>query len=663
MPVINPKGADQTNSAQGQRTTFRPPWVKEGPSPLPMPSAPWTRAIAREAADDSPDAEQGSSTKNEPAVGAKQEKTIPIKIEKTVPITIESRSRSSESQSEKLRNERPISITTEVPIVTVAREKPNEPPSRKEVRMEQPPPPPPPMQPSTGRPPPPPPPPQPTIERKPMNADKASKLEALRSRPRRRPDWTDMMKEVEQGTKLKHVQCNDRSAPILPKSKAKGQFVYESEKDNAHNQLLKQIQNGVKLKKVRTNDRSRPILDGLRKFRRQMTIEEQIQKSTSVADVVALAAEPDELDDIDKVRDDLQCAKQMLALELRNKEGLERENKRLMARLLNLEAELEKEKASKKVETEKGTAVFQVRTEDDEKLIQKLKEEATEAANAAKEMEDKYQKIAEELDSTRAKLESAWLRNQQLDLQLKAAEKESAAVAGLPIIKQPSSKKLAASMASMPNGRPSLVPSDEESEYEEETETETEDDEESEKDVEAAQERRTARELKLLTTRVHSFKEKQKNALKERQKLRELIKKQQKALKEERKKYKLLQKEVDKMAKLMKDDDDELEEEEEEEKPNEDDESETESEDSDESEEEEEEEEDNEEVPENVCTEEKKRFLNAKAKRYENRLSSLKKGNYLMKANIDRLQDDLNRQKEMSLTLQEDLNSVLAELG
>lgn len=25
-----------------QRTTFRPPWVKDGPSPLPMPTAPWT---------------------------------------------------------------------------------------------------------------------------------------------------------------------------------------------------------------------------------------------------------------------------------------------------------------------------------------------------------------------------------------------------------------------------------------------------------------------------------------------------------------------------------------------------------------------------------------------------------------------------------------------
>jgi len=65
---------------------------------------------------------------------------------------------------------------------------------------------------------------------------------------------------------------------------------------------------------------------GLRKFRRQMTIEEQIQK----ADTDEVEAESDELDDIDKVRDDLQSTKQMLALELRNKEAMERENKKLL---------------------------------------------------------------------------------------------------------------------------------------------------------------------------------------------------------------------------------------------------------------------------------------------------------------------------------------------
>lgn len=35
----------------------------------------------------------------------------------------------------------------------------------------------------------------------------------------------------------------------------------------------------------------------------------------------------------------------------------------------------------------------------------------------------------------------------------------------------------------------------------------------------------------------------------------------------------------------------------------------------------------------------------------------------MLKANVDRLQDDLNKQKEEVITLQEDLDSVLAELG
>lgn len=97
-----------------------------------------------------------------------------------------------------------------------------------------------------------------------------------------------------------------------------------------------------------------------------MTIEELITKSASVADVVAVASEPDELDDIDKVRDDLQSTKQMLALELRNKEALERENKRILARLTNLEAELEKEKLEKKIMLEKGD-VAKTRTVEDDK--------------------------------------------------------------------------------------------------------------------------------------------------------------------------------------------------------------------------------------------------------------------------------------------------------
>lgn len=116
-------------------------------------------------------------------------------------------------------------------------------------------------------------------------------LEKLKARPRKRPDWSDMMKEVESGRKLRHVQCNDRSNPILKSESVKGQFVFESEKANeatAHNAMLKQIQGGIKLKPTKTNDRSKPILGGLRKFRKQMTIEEQIQKSESRAQLSSL---------------------------------------------------------------------------------------------------------------------------------------------------------------------------------------------------------------------------------------------------------------------------------------------------------------------------------------------------------------------------------------
>lgn len=62
---------------------------------------------------------------------------------------------------------------------------------------------------------------------KPPTPEKMKKLESLRSRPRRRPDWSDMMKEVESGRKLKHVECNDRSAPIISSTKSKGQVSVE----------------------------------------------------------------------------------------------------------------------------------------------------------------------------------------------------------------------------------------------------------------------------------------------------------------------------------------------------------------------------------------------------------------------------------------------------
>lgn len=103
-----------------------------------------------------------------------------------------------------------------------------------------------------------------------------------------------MMKEVESGRKLRHVECNDRSQPILKSgtiTNMKGEFIFESEKANVHNALLKQIQFGIKLKPTKTLDRSKPVLEGLRKFRKQMTIEEQIQKSESRAQLAQAAPE------------------------------------------------------------------------------------------------------------------------------------------------------------------------------------------------------------------------------------------------------------------------------------------------------------------------------------------------------------------------------------
>lgn len=68
------------------------------------------------------------------------------------------------------------------------------------------PPPPPPPPPGMGPPLPPPPP----GEKKSLSEKQKANIEKLKSRPRHRPDWSEMMKEVESGRKLKHVQCNDR---------------------------------------------------------------------------------------------------------------------------------------------------------------------------------------------------------------------------------------------------------------------------------------------------------------------------------------------------------------------------------------------------------------------------------------------------------------------
>ncbi|XP_017762545.1 PREDICTED: glutamic acid-rich protein isoform X2 [Eufriesea mexicana] len=631
-----------------QRTTFRPPWVKEGPTPLPMPTAPWTlnsRRDSKSKADEPPPftqvtlksvpkAEAKPSTDAQPRKQSKitiipsQPKSEKNTSSQPAPTKLRENGRqepNSRPQLERqLRIERSRSRGDTVPL-SKSESSTGAPTLSKSSSRAAIPPPPPPR--------PPPPPPSRTIlkDLEPLNETQQQKLEMLKQRPRKRPDWASMMKEVESGKTLRHVKCNDRSAPLIERVNkvtadpaGKAHFVFESEKSNMHNELLKQIQEGVKLRRVQTNDRSKPMLEGLRKFRRQLTIEEQMQKAEEPTD----DSISDDMDDIDAVRDDLQSTKQMLALELRNREALERENKRLQARILNLEAEVQHEKSQKSVQEQKKY---------DEKITESLKKDAQQARKEAEKFEKEYIHISEERDKLKNELEEMRRMYATLERRMKA---------GMALAGCPSAKDVAkiASQKSIDKREPS------ESEEEEEEESSEEEDD---KDPNAG-EKRLQREIKLLTTKIRNFKDKAVNARKERHALKDQIKQQHKLLKEEKKKFKHLQKEVDKMAKLMSEaEDDEKDEEEE-------DEEETESE---ESESEESEDEETETEDEDQSLEGQRNILQKKAKKQEGRLAALRKGNYLLKAQVDRLKDDLGKQREESLSLQEDLDSVLAELG
>lgn len=64
MPITGTKGANDkaaSSNTAGNRSTFRPPWVKEGPKPIPMPteSAPWTKRNSTAAAPPKPAAANG----------------------------------------------------------------------------------------------------------------------------------------------------------------------------------------------------------------------------------------------------------------------------------------------------------------------------------------------------------------------------------------------------------------------------------------------------------------------------------------------------------------------------------------------------------------------------------------------------------------------------
>ncbi|XP_026850847.1 glutamic acid-rich protein isoform X2 [Drosophila persimilis] len=534
--------------------------------------------------------------------------------------------------------------------------------------------------------PPPPPPPLAPGEKRVLSSTQKENLDKLRTRPRRRPDWSEMMKEVESGKKLRHVACNDRSQPILTcKSitKVDEKFIYETEKDNSHNKLLQQIQGGIKLKPTRTNDRSKPVLDGLRKFRRQMTIEEQLQKSqskvnmlceapsshalgpnsasalgsgrsrASIASAMSIDEEsPDELDDIDKIRDDLQSTKQMLALELRNREAQERENKKLLAKIRTLETELEREKSREK-NLEYGSNVI-VATMDptptaEQTYVNSLKSEVEDARKVSKEVEKNYQSTSELLVEAKTEIEEQRRQIQLLERKLAAALQGGGMLDG-------SRRSSDANF-----GRDSSPELDLEV-------SESDPDEPEEKKTER-REKRVGKELKVLRSKLTKVKVKEEAAKKEKDVLKQAMKKNQVILKEENKKFKKLEKEVQKMAASMKLDEDDVdgEDKEDEEEAEEEHESEEEEESDDESEESEsgesEAETGSESEPEDASNSAKKANVEPRLKKHESRFAAMKKCNVLLQANVDNLQDQIVQVRHRATNLQDELDAVIADLG
>ncbi|KAJ8678249.1 hypothetical protein QAD02_014036, partial [Eretmocerus hayati] len=177
-------------------------------------------------------------------------------------------------------------------------------------------------------------------------------------------------------------------------------FVFDSEKSNVHNKLLRQIQEGVKLKRVVTNDRSKPVLDGLHKFRRQLTMDEQILNAEETS---SGTHSQDDMDDIDAVRDDLQSTKQMLALELKIKENLEKENIELKEELSNLRM------STKHLTTKDDTSVRMRELESSRLSLSNELENAKREREYFKRMSEALNREKDELDERIRKMEAIHL--------------------------------------------------------------------------------------------------------------------------------------------------------------------------------------------------------------------------------------------------------------
>lgn len=134
------------------------------------------------------------------------------------------------------------------------------------------------------------------------------------------------------------------------------------------------------------------------------------------------------MDDIDKLRDDLQSTKQMLAQELRNKEAQERENKRLLAKIQILEAEMNKPKSDG--EGSKASETSSSSSGNNDAIVKTLKVEAEEAQKTSKLMEKKYNDVAAQLDSAKGEVEEQKRKLAELEKKLAIAEVNTSLLVG-----------------------------------------------------------------------------------------------------------------------------------------------------------------------------------------------------------------------------------------
>lgn len=114
----------------------------------------------------------------------------------------------------------------------------------------------------------------------------------------------------------------------------------------------------------------------------------------------------------------------MLALELRNREAQERENKKLLAKIATLEAELEREKSREKT-LEYGSRIIVATMETtpatEEAYVNSLKNESEESRKTAKDLESKYLETGELLDQAKTEIEEQKRQIQMLERKLAQA--------------------------------------------------------------------------------------------------------------------------------------------------------------------------------------------------------------------------------------------------